>query len=133
MKALRWTEEQLAAHQHKRLSTLEASAEAPEERSVFRSKLEARFADELEGFRRLGDIISWCHEPVRIRIGCGAYYKPDFMVVVPGGRVAFYEVKGHWREAARVRIKVAASLHPYWRFTAVQYQDGAWRYEEFRR
>jgi hypothetical protein len=45
-----------------------------------------------------------------------------------------YEVKGMWREAARVRIKVAADRHPF-RFIAVTKRlvrdGGGWKEELF--
>jgi hypothetical protein len=44
------------------------------------------------------------------------------------------EVKGHWEEDARVKIKVAASIYPF-RFIAVtaraRKDGGGWVLEEF--
>ena len=51
-------------------------------------------------------------------------------MVLTNGEVEFHEIKGsHWREAARLRINVANSLHPY-RFIAVTKPRGCeWQYE----
>ena len=72
------------------------------------------------------------YEPLKLRIGRGAYYTPDF-VVYPGQpslyNLFIYEVKGFWREAARVRIKVAAERYPNFNFVAVTYSDGCWQFE----
>ena len=114
------------------------------------NKLEARYAQQLELLKRADEIIDWRFEPVRLRIGTSgnkgtpsAFYKIDFLVVKPlitgTGNIIlgayefeFHETKGFWREAARVRIRVAADLYPWWRFVGVQFKKGEWIYEEFR-
>jgi len=98
--------------------------------SPYRSQLEADYAAHLETLKVHGEIVAWWYEPERFHLGGGAWYKPDFRVMSPSGEIQFVEVKGHWREAARVRIKVAASLHPY-RFTAVTRESGEWNEERF--
>lgn len=75
--------------------------------------LETWYAEDLEARRRAGEIQHWAFEPVRFKLGEGAWYKPDFMVMLADGEIQFIETKGHWEEAARVRIKVAAELHPF--------------------
>jgi hypothetical protein len=52
------------------------------------------------------------------------------MVIENDGTLRFEETKGFWRESARVRIKVAASLFPC-QFTAMRLVKGAWEEEEF--
>ena len=115
-------------------------AEEPSPGPRYRSKWEREFHEILKAR------FKWVeHEPLRLKIGRNAYYKPDFLVV--GGydqnldalhpvNVVFYEVKGHWREAARVRIKVAASKYPWARFIAVVKQKkkdgGGWKEEAFQ-
>ncbi len=110
------------------------------EKPRYRSKWEREFHEILKARFKTVE-----HEPLRLKIGRKAYYKPDFLVV--GGfdaaeeaprrpvNIIFYEVKGHWREAARVRIKVAASKYPWARFIAVVKQKkkdgGGWKEEAF--
>lgn len=93
--------------------------------------LESRFAKEYLDLLRLGGEIQWWrYEPMRFRIGSSAFYKPDFVVLDAVGQVVAYETKGHWREAARARIKVAADLFPWVRFIGVTSSNG-WTFEEF--
>ncbi len=108
-----------------------AKARRPEG-SPYRSKTEAEFAGLLELRRKAGEIVAWRHEPLRFKLGNGAWYKPDFLAQEPSGELVLYEVKGHWREAARVRIKVAASAHPEFRFVAVRKDRASWEHEEFQ-
>jgi hypothetical protein len=48
--------------------------------------------------------------------------------------VEFHEVKGHWQDDARVKMKVAAAQHPY-TFIAVKAKTkksgGGWDIERF--
>ncbi len=94
------------------------------------NKLESRYADTLEKLKLMGEIVDWRFEAVRLKLGAGAYYKPDFLVVKKHC-FEFHETKGFWREAARVRIKAAALLYPWFKIYAVQFVNNAWEYEEF--
>ncbi len=94
----------------------------------YRSKLERDFALHLA----VEEGIATYYEPFRLRLANGAYYKPDFMVINPDRTMTIFEVKGHFREAAKVRVKVAASLHPYFRFIVVTRSEGVWHLEEFK-
>lgn len=50
------------------------------------------------------------------------------------GSLELHEVKGHWEDDARVKIKVAARMHPWFRFRAVKAaRGGRWEYEDFGR
>ena len=60
-----------------------------------------------------------------------AWYKPDFFVIRDSGRVEIYEVKGFWRSRDRVRIKVAASLYPYFNWYGAMLEKGEWKFERF--
>jgi hypothetical protein len=60
----------------------------------------------------------------------GCWYTPDFLGVDQGGHVCLFETKGFWREAAKVRIKVAASQYPMFRFFVVTREKGEWRFAE---
>lgn len=123
---LRWTEDDLKAHQE-RLSERPQRISPKQHRSDPRdanlipgrkpkggmNKWEAKFAESLEARRKTGELIWWAFEPFRIRLANGAFYRPDFVAVDKDGRTAIYEVKGYFREAARVRLKVAAEKLPY--------------------
>ncbi len=97
------------------------------------NKTELAFAQKLEQDHIVGENLWWGFESIRLRLGSGAYYKPDFMVLDADRTITFIEVKGHWREAARVRIKTIAELFPMFKFEAVKRGSGTfqWDYEEF--
>jgi hypothetical protein len=95
------------------------------------NKWETLYASVLEGNQRAGLIVWYEFEPMRLRLADRSFYKPDFCVIGADGTVNFFEIKGFWREASRVRIKVAARLFPWARFVAVTKRDGGWHEEEF--
>jgi hypothetical protein len=74
---------------------------------------------QLEAMKRGGSLREWHYEAVSLRLGQGAWYQPDFMLVWHDGEISFDETKGLRREAAIVRIKVAAKLYPF-RFRIVR-------------
>jgi len=96
------------------------------------NKLEQGYAARLDLRVRAGDVACWEFEGIRLRLGEGAYYKPDFLVIRPSGAVELHETKGFWREAARVRIRAAAERYWYFRFVAVKNdRANGWTVEEF--
>lgn len=66
-----------------------------------------------------GEIKRYDFEVERLRLADNTFYTPDWRVVMADDTIEFHEVKGFLREAAFVRIKVAAELHPY-RFVMVR-------------
>lgn len=94
------------------------------------NKTEAAYARHLENRLLAGDILWWRWAPMRLRLANGSYYKPDFGVLTRDCLFEIHETKGFWREAARVRIKVAAEQFPF-RFIAIKKTDGGWDREEF--
>lgn len=92
---------------------------------------EGAFASVLEMQKETGEIISYKFESVKLRLADNTYYTPDFMVIGKDGYVIFYEVKGFWRDDARVKIKVASEMYPEFEFIAVQKKNGEWKFEYF--
>lgn len=84
------------------------------------NKLEAAYALWLEAQKRAGRLQWWAYEPLSLRLAKGASYCPDFVLLMADGSIEAHETKGHWREAARVRIKVAARAFPWMKFIAVK-------------
>jgi hypothetical protein len=95
------------------------------------NRTEQAYANELESRRLSGDVASWMYEPAGLRLAANTTYNPDFLVVLQDGTTEWHEVKGFWRDDARVKIKVAATRFPFWRFIAVTKKAGAWIVEEF--
>ena len=65
---------------------------ADAERSM--NSWEAEYAHLLEVRKLAGEIVWWAFEPMRLRIGKGAFYKPDFGVKLASGETEFVEIKG---------------------------------------
>lgn len=99
------------------------------------NRTEAAYAAHLEMLKRAGVILSYAFEAVKLRLGKGSFYTPDFHVQLANGVIEFHEVKGHWRDDARTKIKNAAYLFPMYRFIAVRKakknEGGGWETEIF--
>ena len=97
------------------------------------NKTEAAYAELLQGLKLNGKIQDYKFECVKLKLADKTHYTPDFMVISADGEVEFHEVKGFWRDDARVKIKVAAEIYPF-RFIAVQKRSrkdgGGWRVEK---
>lgn len=137
---MRWTEEQYAEYQRRApdVSRPPFSLPANEAGALARgqmpkremNKTEAAYSQHLELQKIAGEILWHRYEPLKLRLADGSYYKPDFGVLTRECLFEIHETKGFWREAARVRIKVAAELFPF-KFIAVTHQGDGWSREEF--
>lgn len=119
---LRLSETELQALQNKRAlwkklpekrTTVGVMDLLPRKKSKGMNGLESEFAASLDYRKHEGEITWWGYEPFRIRLADGCFYRPDFAAVDAQGRTSIYECKGHMREAARVRLRVAAEKLPY--------------------
>jgi len=96
----------------------------------YKSTTERKYAERLEILKRAGEIVDYRYEGVKFKLGNGAVYTPDFLVVFDD-HFEIHEVKGRWMEAARVRIKVAATQYQWFKFIAIQLKRGEWIIETF--
>jgi hypothetical protein len=135
---LRQLRAQVGAPAQERIDAVLAARAAPigkprEPRRGRMNQTEAEYAAKL----RADPAFVWTEfEGMKFRLANGSWFTPDFPVVFSDERgLEIHEVKGFWREAARVRIKVAARLYPL-TFRAVRKipkkQGGGWRTETFR-
>lgn len=69
---------------------------------------------------------------ITLKLGDDCRYTPDFWEVGSGATFTFFEVKGFWRDDARVKIKVAARLFPWAKFVAVQRNKTCWDFETIK-
>ena len=76
-----------------------------------------------------GEILDWKFGCFKLRLADGAWYKTDFFVVLADGEIQCHETKGFMREAARVRLNVAADLYPF-TFILVKRVNGQWTKEK---
>lgn len=98
------------------------------------NQTEAAYQKHLEARKAAGDVVWYRFEGIKFRLADNTFYSPDFAVMRANGQMELHEVKGHWTDDARVKIKVAADQYPM-RFIAVKVlpkkQGGGWVVEEF--
>ena len=69
--------------------------------------------------QQAGEVLWYRFEGLKLRLADNTFYTPDFAVMAADGVMECHEVKGHWQDDARVKIKVAAQMYPF-RFIAVR-------------
>lgn len=98
------------------------------------NKTEAAYASRLSALQAAGEIQWHRFEGLKLRLADNTFYTPDFAVMAADGVMECHEVKGHWQDDARAKIKIAASMYPF-RFIAVKVKPkrygGGWAVEEF--
>ncbi len=94
------------------------------------NRLESAYGAYLELRKRAGEIEWYAFDAIKLRLAQKTFYAPDFVVMLTDATIEIHEVKGHWEDDARVKIKVAASLYPL-RFVGITREKGAWQREEF--
>lgn len=93
------------------------------------NKLERSYADRLERMKQMDEILFWSFEQVKLRLADKTFYNPDFFVVTASKQVEFHECKGFMHDVANVKIKVAASLHPFV-FKVCRWKNKQWEVVE---
>ena len=105
-----------------------ARAASPQGRTM--NKWEEAYQERLKIKLRAGEIQHFSYEALKFRLAeKKCWYTPDFIVLNADNCLEVHEVKGHWEDDARVKIKVAASLFPYMIFYAITKNNGVWTYE----
>ncbi|MEN6664389.1 MAG: DUF1064 domain-containing protein [Phycisphaerae bacterium] len=138
---LRWTEEQLAAHQKRTAEPARAGVaeggQAPALsvstgtlREPDMNKTEAEYAQMLEARRVSGEILWWAYEAMTLKLADNTRYTPDFLLMLADGSLEVHETKGGFiREDGWLKLKVAAGMFPF-RFFLCQKQakkaGGGW-------
>jgi hypothetical protein len=89
--------------------------------------LESRYAALLENGMRAGSVLWWAFEGLSLRLADDTRYTPDFAVMAADGVIECHETKGFMREAARVRLNVAAATYPFRFFLVRAGKSGAWQ------
>lgn len=82
------------------------------------NKTEAQYELQLRSRLQEGDILWYKFEGIKFRLADNCFYNPDFAVMRKDGTMEIHEVKGFWRDDAKVKIKVASELYPF-RFIAI--------------
>lgn len=98
------------------------------------NKTEAAYGQLLEHRKYAGEVAWYKFEGVKLRLADNTFYTPDFFVMLTNGQLEAHEVKGHWQDDARAKIKIAADMYPF-RFIAVKVKakkhGGGWEIEDF--
>jgi len=91
------------------------------------NRTEERYSRILDVRIMAGEVHKYFYASAKLRIGDGAWYTPDFLVILSDGTVEYHEIKGGYiREAAMVRYKVAKGKYPYV-FRMWQYKRKRWK------
>jgi len=91
---------------------------------------EKAYKEHLKLRLKAGEVLWFGFEKIKVKLARRTYYTADFTVLLANGAFEFHEVKGHWEEDARVKIKVAAEQFPF-RFIGVKKDGDNWIYEDF--
>lgn len=80
------------------------------------NKTERAFYDVLlsRGYRRVGV------QDITLKLADDTRYTPDFSAIGPNAEMIFFEVKGFFRDDAKVKLKVAARQHSWAQFYLVK-------------
>lgn len=76
------------------------------------NRTEEAYAQRLELLRRAGEIEWYLFEGWTFKLGADVRYTPDFALMLADKTLEAHEVKGFFREDAKVKLRVAASMFP---------------------
>lgn len=98
------------------------------------NKTEAAYAATLEAEKHAGAVLWYRFEGIKLRLADNTFYTPDFAVMASDGVMECREIKGHWMDDAKAKIKIAAEMYPF-RFRAYKVRakkdGGGWIAEDF--
>ena len=81
------------------------------------NRTETSYAQYLEGEKQSGRVADYWFESLKLKVADGTcWYTPDFMVLLPDGRLELHEVKGSPRvffDDAKCKVKVVATSFPF--------------------
>lgn len=80
------------------------------------NKWERRRAQELDLLKKAGKIANWWGgkmSGITLQLGFDVRYTPDFMIQDVDGCLRLEEVKGFWRDDAKAKTRICASLYPF--------------------
>lgn len=99
------------------------SVRLPKVNALGQNKTEARFDAILADLKARGLIRDSWFEPIALRLAGRTSYRPDFLVQRIDGSMVAIEIKGHMRDDAAVKVKVAADKCS-WLGLYVAFADG---------
>ncbi len=124
----RWTEADLrvAAKEQAQKVAVARVVAGPQRHKM--NKTELAFSRLLDLRKHAGEISWYEFEGIKLRLAPNTFLTIDFPVRLADGSIEMFEVKGHMREDAAVKLKVAASQFWFWRFVVVRMsRSGEWQ------
>lgn len=102
------------------------------------NRTESSYAQYLEGEKQSGRVADYWFESLKLKVADGTcWYTPDFMVLLPDGRLELHEVKGSPRvffDDAKCKVKVVATSFPFVMkvvYPRAKKNGGGWDVDEF--
>ena len=77
------------------------------------NKMEQAYAFGLEARKHKGEIKQYWYEGITLKLGPDCRYTPDFLVQLADDTLELHEVKGHWRDDAKVKLRVCMEIYPF--------------------
>lgn len=112
----------------KPLSALDLTVACPIAASTDEAKLNKTEQAYLNYIRCLG--FAWIGvQNLTLKLADDTRYTPDFVTVDVNGHLDCREVKGFFRDDAKVKIKVAARMFPWITFQVVRKTDKGWEHQ----
>lgn len=149
-KAIRWSPEQLAAHQKKSAGTrinqsvmdvrpMSHGQQRMQALGRLRdgqmNKTETRYAAHLDSEKHAGRVAWYMFEGIKLKLAPNTGITIDFAVMLADGRLQMHDVKGSraiYTDDARAKTKIAAAMFPFAFFIAYPSKTRAtgWDIEE---
>ena len=109
------------------LTTLDVAKGSPRKPKM--NKTEAAYGVVLEARKRSGEIRDYWFEGITFKLADDVRYTPDYFVLMADWSCECHEVKGFFRDDARVKVRVAARMYPF-RFVVVRKDRAGFHLEE---
>lgn len=93
------------------------------------NKTERAYLGYIETLKKVGQFQWIGVQSTTFKLADDCRYTPDFITLELDGKVTAREVKGFFRDDAKVKIKVAARMFPWVQFVLVRKIKGGWHHE----
>jgi hypothetical protein len=98
------------------------------------NKTERKRAEELDAMKHAGEILDWWGGKVSgitLKLAHDTRYTPDFLIQERDGSLRLEEIKGFFRDDAKVKTKVCAAMYPF-PLRVLKLVKGAWQIQEVK-
>lgn len=75
------------------------------------NKIEAASAATLEQRKHAGKVAGYKFGGPKFRLAENTFYTPDFTVLLTDGAFDVFEIKEHWQDDVRAKIKIAGNIY----------------------